>query len=98
MKLVFMETAENFKPGEVFLVNDFNPQILKFGKIRYVPRKKEQVEIPGKKIDAFVVEEPFPEGITIRWINKSGKLLKSYTGEYDYEVVLSDEESCLGEG
>ena len=97
MKLAFRETAQKFKQGEVFYVIDFNPQILKFGKVKYIPRKEEPLEILGNKTDAFVIEEHFPEGITIRWINKSGKLLKSYTGEYDYEIVLADKKSCIEE-
>ncbi|MFC1726891.1 hypothetical protein ACFL4T_14810 [candidate division KSB1 bacterium] len=98
MKLTFRETAQNFKPDVTIFVTDFNPQVLKFGKIKYVSRKKELVEILRKKLNAFVIEEHFSEGITLRWINKNGKLLKSYTGEYDYEVVLSDEKSCKRKG
>jgi len=96
LHMIFKEISQNFEPGKSVSYSAFQPDIAKFGKVTYTSVKAENLKILGKSIKTYLIEEKSGDNITERWINKDGKLIRSYNDDFDFEIILSEEKICAG--
>ena len=92
---IFKDFAKEKRAGLTRKYSSFDPQTQTFHEAAYSFLREETIDILNSNVQVMLIEEKIGSNVTSRWINHEGKLLKSYSEQYDFEIVLSDKESCL---